>query len=299
MLIVDNISKKFGTKTAVENLSFSLEPGQMIGILGHNGAGKTTTFRMILGILVPDFGNITYKGKIINHSNSSEIGFLTEERSLLQKYTIEDQLMYFARLKKMPKNEIEVAIDYWLERFELSAFKTKKIKELSKGNQQKIQFISTLIHKPDLIILDEPFSGLDPINIKLFKDIILEQKQRGAIIIFSSHRLDYVQSFCEDILVLAKGQPIINGKIDEVRKSSNIFKIKINGELTIDDLQKIDAIDSIEVTNTHFSVTVDSYDKVRVVYKALDHIPYIDMFYVDLPTLEEIIVSSLGGVDNE
>lgn len=299
MLIVNNISKTFGEKKAVSDLSFQIKPGEMLGLLGHNGAGKTTTFRMILGIISPTTGTVTYNGQIINSKNSSNVGFLTEERSLLQKYTIMDQLSYFARLKNMKKEDIDVAVDMWLKRFDLSDFKHKKIKELSKGNQQKIQFISALIHQPDLIILDEPFSGLDPFNIKLFKDVILEQKARGSAIIFSSHRLDYVQSFCEDILVLSAGCPVINGKIDDIRKDAKKYNIKISGDVTLEKLQNIAFIDSVEVTNTHFLVSVDSYDKVSLVFNELKDAKFIDMFYVDLPTLEEIIIARIEGDRNE
>ncbi len=297
MLEVKNIYKQFGEKVAVNNLSFTIKPGEMLGLLGANGAGKSTTFRMILSIIAPNSGEILFNGEKINYSNSHNIGFLAEERSLLQKYTIADQLSYFARLKQMNKKDIDPAIDKWLTRFDLLDYKHRKIKELSKGNQQKIQFISALIHTPDLIILDEPFSGLDPFNIKLFKDVILEQKARGATIIFSSHRLDYVQSFCNDILVLIDGQATIQGNINDIRKEANIFKIKISGSLTMEDLQPIEVIKNITQTTTEYIVTVDKYEDVHEVFTNLKHIDFIDMFYVDLPTLEEVIVARVGGSD--
>ena len=173
MLKVCNVTKKYGDLVAVNNLSFTVNDGEIFGLLGLNGAGKTTTFRMILGLIDDYTGDITIDGEHINYSISDRIGFLTEERSLLLKMTVFEQIIYYGVLKSIPEDEIEKRLDYWLDRFDIKDYKNKKIKELSKGNQQKVQFISAIINEPKLLILDEPFSGLDPINVELFKSVIL------------------------------------------------------------------------------------------------------------------------------
>ena len=213
MLKVENVTKKYGDLVAVDNLSFEVNDGEIFGLLGLNGAGKTTTFRMILGLLDDYTGNITIDGKHIDYKISDKIGFLTEERSLLTKMTVLEQIKYYGVLKSIPEDKIEEKLDYWLARFGISEYKNKKIKELSKGNQQKVQFISAIINEPKLLILDEPFSGLDPLNVELFKKIILELKKKGTSIIFSSHRMEHVELFCEKLVVLVKGKSVLQGKL--------------------------------------------------------------------------------------
>ena len=209
MLKVDNVRKCYGNLVAVDGLSFTVNDGEIFGLLGLNGAGKTTTFRMILGLIDDYTGDITIDGEHINYVISDKIGFLTEERSLLLKMTVLEQITYYGVLKSMKVSDIEKKLDYWLDRFEISEYKNRKIKELSKGNQQKIQFISAIINDPKLLILDEPFSGLDPINVELFKKVILELKKKGTSIIFSSHRMEHVELFCENLVVLVKGKSVL------------------------------------------------------------------------------------------
>ena len=177
MLKLENVRKTYGSLVAVDNLSFSVKNGEIFGLLGENGAGKTTTFRMIMGLLEPDKGKITLDGKIIDYKGTDKIGFVTEERSLLTKLTVKEMIEYYGVLKGMDESNIDKKLDYWLEKFEITEYKNKKIKELSKGNQQKIQFISAVINDPKLLILDEPFTGLDPINVGLLKDAVKELKQ--------------------------------------------------------------------------------------------------------------------------
>ena len=180
MLKVEGITKRYGEIVAVDNLSFTVAKGEIFGLLGENGAGKTTTFRIIMGLLEPDSGKVTLDGKKIDYDLSSKIGFVTEERSLLTKLTVLEQIEFYATLKGMNKKDIQEKLDYWLKYFEIPEYKNRKIKELSKGNQQKIQFISAIIHEPKLLILDEPFTGLDPINVKLIKDAIYSLKEKGC-----------------------------------------------------------------------------------------------------------------------
>ena len=211
MLEVKNVSKNYGNLKAVDNLSFNVEKGEILGLLGLNGAGKTTTFRMILGLIDDYTGSILLDNKKIDYSVTDRIGFLTEERSLLTKLTVLEQIKFYGVLKGMEENVIEKKLDYYLDLFKIKNYKNKKIKELSKGNQQKIQFISAIIHEPKLLILDEPFSGLDPINVEMFKNVIMNLKKKGTSIIFSTHRMEHVELFCDKIVILVKGKNVLSG----------------------------------------------------------------------------------------
>lgn len=209
MLKLENVRKTYGSLVAVDDLSFTVKDGEIFGLLGENGAGKTTTFRMIMGLLEPDKGKITLNGKKIDYKETDKIGFVTEERSLLTKLTVKEMIEYYGVLKGMDEKDIDKKLDYWLEKFEITDYKFKKIKELSKGNQQKIQFISAVINEPKLLILDEPFTGLDPINVGLLKSAVKELQQKGCSIIFSSHQMEYIEDFCEQLIILVHGKAIL------------------------------------------------------------------------------------------
>ena len=242
MLKVENITKTYGNLKAVDNLSFQVEEGTIFGLLGVNGAGKTTTFRMIVGLLEPDKGNITLNNKKIDYSITDNIGFLTEERSLFTKMTVVDQILYYGQLKGMKKEAILKKLDYWLKRLNIEEYKNLKIKELSKGNQQKIQFISAVIHEPKLLILDEPFSALDPFNVSLLMEAIKDLAKKGTIVIFSSHRMEHVEMFCENLLILVKGKPILSGSLKQIKEDYQKKFIHIVGE--VDEKKTIDLLNS-------------------------------------------------------
>ena len=210
MLEVKNIVKYYGKHKAVDHLSFSVDAGEIFGLLGENGAGKTTTFRIIMGLLDATSGEVMLDGKPIDYSMTDHIGFVTEERSLLTKLTVKEQIIYYGILKGMDEDTIMIELEKWLKRFDIPDYMDRKIKELSKGNQQKIQFISAVIHHPKLLILDEPFSGLDPINVKMLKDAIYELQQEGCAIIFSSHQIEYIENFCQKLIILVKGKPVVD-----------------------------------------------------------------------------------------
>ena len=223
MLEVKNVDKYYGNFKAVDNLSFKVDKGEIFGLLGVNGAGKTTTFRMIMNLIKPSSGTITFNGRKIDYDVTDKIGFLTEERSLLTKLTVKEQILFYGALKSLDNETILKRLDKLLERFEITDYKDRKINTLSKGNQQKVQFISAIINEPKLLILDEPFSGLDPINIELFKSVILELKEKGTSIIFSSHRMDHVEFFCEKLVILVKGKTVLEGYLKDIK---NEFKMK-------------------------------------------------------------------------
>ncbi len=218
VLEIDSISKSFGDLKAVESLSFSIENGSVFGFLGPNGAGKTTTIRMIMNIIIPDSGSITVMGKSHVQEINNLIGYLPEERGIYRKMKVKEVLIFLAELKNMKLSDASRSIDHWLERFDLSNWKKKKVEELSKGMQQKLQFIATIMFNPSLIILDEPFMGLDPINVNLIKEIILEQKKLGKTIIFSTHSMDSAEKLCDQILLLNKGKEVLSGKLSEIKQ---------------------------------------------------------------------------------
>lgn len=237
-LHVENVSKRFGDFTAVENLSFDVKAGRVFGFLGPNGAGKTTTIRMIVGITSPDEGKIRLLGEKVSSELQNQIGYLPEERGLYKKIKVRDQLRYFAALKGVSHAEADKRIDFWLERMQLSQWKMKKTSDLSKGMQQKIQFISTVLHDPDLLILDEPFSGLDPVNVEFMMDVIEEYKSAEKTIIFSTHLMSTAEKLCKDILLINKAKKVISGSLREVKASygKNLIALRaFGGEKVLED----------------------------------------------------------------
>jgi len=218
-LILEHVTKSFGEFTAVDDLSLQVRPGRVFGLIGPNGAGKTTTIRMIVNITVPDSGTIELLGQRMNTTLQDRIGYLPEERGLYKKMKVGEQLRFFAELKDLRGAEANKRIDEWLERLELSAWKEKRTKELSKGMQQKVQFITAVIHDPDLVILDEPFSGLDPVNVDLMKETILEQKAKGKTIILSTHQMEIAEKLCDDVCMINRAHKVLDGRLREIRRS--------------------------------------------------------------------------------
>jgi ABC-2 type transport system ATP-binding protein len=230
-VVLRNVTKRFGDFTAVTDLSLAVHPGRIFGLLGPNGAGKTTTIRMIVNIFAPDSGAIELFGKTISPAAQDRIGYLPEERGLYKKMKVGDQLRFFAELKNVSGKEADARIDRWLKRLKLSEWKTKKSSELSKGMQQKVQFITTVLHEPDLLILDEPFSGLDPVNVDLLKEIVLELKQAGKTIIFSTHQMEVAEKICDDICLINRSRKILEGSIRSVKAGfgRNAVALRLTG----------------------------------------------------------------------
>ena len=294
MLKVENVTKKYGDLVAVNNLSFEVDDGEIFGLLGLNGAGKTTTFRMILGLIDDYTGNITIDGKKIDYDITDKIGFLTEERSLLTKLTVYEQLIYYGVLKSLSLEEINKKMDYWLDRFGISEYKNKKIKELSKGNQQKVQFISAIINEPKLLILDEPFSGLDPINVELFKNVILDLKKKGTSIIFSSHRMEHVELFCEKLVVLVKGNSVINGYLSDIKKKYKKKNIRVIGDIDIDFIKKQKGVKEVTKIQNEYIISIEDESYVKSLFKYISKFDNILKFSVEDPSLNEIFISIVG-----
>lgn len=294
MLKVENVVKKYGDLVAVNGLSFTVNDGEIFGLLGLNGAGKTTTFRMILGLIDDYTGDITIDGEHINYKISDKIGFLTEERSLLLKMTVLEQIIYYGVLKSIPEKEIEKRLDYWLDRFGISEYKNRKIKELSKGNQQKVQFISAIINEPKLLILDEPFSGLDPINVELFKSVILELKKKGTSIIFSSHRMEHVELFCENLVVLVKGKSVLQGKLSKIKKDYKKKNLIVKGDIDSKEIEKCDGVEKITKNKDEYVISIRDESYVNSLFKKISKYDNILKFSVEDPSLNEIFISIVG-----
>jgi len=231
-VLVDSVTKSFGDFTAVNNLSLKVRAGRIYGLLGPNGAGKTTTIRMIVNITAPDTGEIKIFGQRITPQLQDRIGYLPEERGLYKKMKVGEQLKFFAELKNVSGKEADRRIDEWLAKLKLSEWKMKKSMELSKGMQQKIQFITAVLHQPDLLILDEPFSGLDPVNVELLKEVVLEQKAQGRTIIFSTHQMEVAEKICDDICLINRSRKVLEGSIREVKSSfaRNSVALRLEGD---------------------------------------------------------------------
>lgn len=298
MLEVSNISKSFGEKKVVNNISFNVESGKIFGLLGRNGAGKSTIFRMILNILNPDSGNVKYNGSVIDEKDSDNIGYLPEEGSLILSYTVIEQLLYYGALKSMSEKQIKQRAIFLLEKFNILEYLNMKIKDLSKGNRQKIQFIIAVLHNPDLIILDEPFSGLDPISVDEFKKIILELKNEGKMIVFSSHRMDHVEMLCEDILIIDKGNEIIKGNLKEIKNSYGAHELNVTGEIgkyTFDIIKNTTGVtDAVKVSENEYKIKVDSKDIIPKVFNLLKTC-YITNFATTEVSLNDIFIDKVGS----
>lgn len=296
MLEVKNLVKKFGDKTVVNNVSFDVGDGKIFGFLGRNGAGKSTIFRIILNILEATSGTILYNGKNVN-SNMDDIGYLPEEGSLMLNYTVLDQCIYYGTLKGMSENLVEKELLRWLKKFDIVEYMNMKIKDLSKGNRQKIQFIISVLHNPKLLILDEPFSGLDPLSVEQFKDIILELKDMGKIIVFSSHRMEHVEMLCEDIIILEKGNVILNGNLNDIKSSYKNKRITINGNISdpkLKYIENISGVDSVVLSEDgKYIINLEDNKYIREVLDVLRDCEISD-FSTSQITLNDIFINKVG-----
>ena len=293
-LKVQNVSKTFGEKLAVDNISFEINKPGVFGLLGTNGAGKSTTIRMILGILKKDSGKITWNGKEVERKNV-KFGYLPEERGIYPKIKIYDQLMYFAELKGMKKKDAKLAMNFWLKRLEVEEYKNLTAEKLSKGNQQKIQFITAVIHNPELLVIDEPFSGLDPINTELLKSAILELVEKGTYIIMSSHQMASIEEFCTDILILNRGKTILSGNLKEIKESYKANKVELITKIDVSKEIEEVGLKIIKNLENHYEIAISDEKEAQMLLKNLiSKNIEIEKMEVKKPSLNDIFIEKVG-----
>ncbi|UFU00471.1 ABC transporter ATP-binding protein [Radiobacillus kanasensis] len=293
-LKINQVTKRFGSFTAVDNLSIEIPEKQIFGFLGANGAGKTTTFRMILGLIDVTEGEISWNGNPINYSNSDLIGYLPEERGLYPKLKVVDQIVYLGKLRGMQKKEVIRELRHWLELFRISDYENKKVEELSKGNQQKIQFISAVIHKPELLILDEPFSGLDPVNVELLKKAVVDLKERGTSIVFSSHRMEHVEELCEYLCIMQHGKPVVHGSLKEIKRSFGKKNLFIHADFDLSFLESMDGVVKWKKVAEGCELQISSEEVSQRVFEALQDKGFIRKFALEEPSLNDIFIEKAG-----
>ena len=293
-LKLENVSKKFVGKQAVDNISFEVDKPGVFGLLGTNGAGKTTTIRMLLGIIKKDTGEITWNGKPVERK-SVNFGYLPEERGVYPKTKIYDQLMYFAKLKGMNKTDADKEIKKWAEVLKVQEYLQMQAEKLSKGNQQKIQFMTSIIHNPELIVLDEPFSGLDPVNTEILKNVIIDLVKQGKFIIMSSHQMASIEEFCTDILILNKGKTVLKGNLKEIKESYKANRLELITDKNVDETIKEFNMDIEFSKNNEYSIKIDSEEKAHeLLQRLVDNKVQISKFEIKKPTLNDIFIEKVG-----
>lgn len=298
MLQVENLNKSFGSKQVLFDINFKADNGKILGLIGKNGSGKTTLFHSILKF-VKYQGTITIDGHSFSSRDYNSVGYLPEERSLMPKLTVLEQVSFLASLKGMKKDEVKHDLQDWMQKLEVKGQITDKIKSLSKGNQQKIQLIATLIHQPNLIILDEPFSGLDPVNVEIIKEVILQEKKRGATILFSDHDMSNVEELCDDVVMINNGHIVLNGAVNDVRNNFGLTRLFIRTDLNLDNVKNLPGVENAILQNNGiYKLWLTNANYGEEIFNMLSHGKYLQTFDQEPPTLDEIFKMK-AGEENE
>lgn len=297
-LEMNHLHKQFGNHQAVKGLQARIAPGEMFGMLGANGAGKTTTFRMILGLLDPSSGSVTWQGERLSYKRTHLVGYLPEERGLFPKLTVKEQLVYLMKLNRMKKPDILRELDSWLDRFQIPHYKNQKIEELSKGNQQKIQFMAAVLHRPELIILDEPFSGLDPVNADMLKEAVLDLQKAGATIMFSSHQMHNVEELCEDMMMLKRGEAVLQGNLREIKRSYGMKSLSIKADFDLSFLRQEAGVLELREMKDGATMQIKDEKTAERLFQILASHGFIRKFEIEEPSLHEIFIDQAGGEQN-
>lgn len=294
-LKLEDVSKSYGTKKVVNKISFELSKPGIFGLLGTNGAGKTTTIRMILGILNKDEGKITWNGEEVTRDKVN-FGYLPEERGLYPKNKVKEQLIYFATLRGLSLEQTEKNINRWAKELKIEEYLNMPVEKLSKGNQQKVQLLVAIIHNPELVILDEPFSGLDPVNSDILKKVILELVEEGKYVIMSAHEMHTIEEFCTDLLILNKGKTVLQGNLKNIRNSYEANRVLIETNKNIDSIIKSL---NLEIEHSHdniYSIKIDKADEAHeLLTKVVDKKIQVNKFEITKPTLNEIFIEKVGA----
>lgn len=291
---IKNVTKAFKNHKAVDNISFSVEKGKIFGILGPNGAGKTTTIRMIAGVFMPDEGEILVLGKSNIESIQPKIGYLPEERGLYKRMKVIDQLVFFAELKGFPTSLAKEKARYWLKILDAKDWENKKIEELSKGMQQKIQFISTLLHDPELLILDEPFSGFDPINVEIFKNVLLDLKKQGKTILLSTHIMEQAEQLCDDVCLINNGKVVLSGSISDIKSSRSLDMVICEFNSNGNDIPELSGVKIINQTQNRLEFRFDpkTFDIKEFIKKLANQVD-LKKIEIQSPSLREIFIEEV------
>ncbi len=296
-LQVEHLNKWFGQFQAIKDLSMEVREGALFGFLGPNGAGKTTTMRMILDLFRPDSGQITWNGTPVREVARRSFGYLPEERGLYPRMEVAEQLLFLARLSGLSKQDASIALEEWLERFQISAYRHKKIEELSKGNQQKVQFLAAILHDPTILIMDEPFSGLDPVNAAVLKEAFLEMHRRGKTIIFSTHQLEQVEELCEDMVLINKGQSVVQGSVQEIKRQHgrNVARLKLDNDPEANWLDTLAGVHVTKRRQDYIEMQLQAnLNPNLIVEAALQHGGIVSRFEVVEPSLTDIFIELIG-----
>jgi ABC-2 type transport system ATP-binding protein len=299
-LVIDSVSKEFGTVKALDNVSFEVQPGEVLGLLGANGAGKTTAMRIVLDILRPDSGTIAWNGVSNTHLPRDTWGYLPEERGLYAKMKVLDQLVFFAKLHGVKPRDAEREARDWLERFRISDYADRRAEQLSKGNQQKVQFIAAILHDPDVLLMDEPFTGLDPVNVALLKQAFLEMRDRGKTLVFSTHQMETVEELCRSIAILDRGRVVIRGSVRDVRRSTGrqVVRLAVEGDPEVPWLATLDGVRVTRRGQDYTeAVVTGGHDPEAVLRAALERKCRVLHFEITDPSLEEIFIEHVGQLD--
>ena len=294
-LQLQQVTKKYKDFTAVDNLDFTIHKGEIFGLIGQNGAGKTTTFRMILDLQEATNGTITWDGQPIGNINSDLLGYLPEERGIFPTMKVEEQLLFFGELRGMKKADVKKEIDFWITRFDLQEKRNDKAETLSKGNQQKVQLIASFLHKPQFLILDEPFSGLDPVNKDLLKDAILLLKEQGTTILFSSHQMENIEELCDHLCLLKRGVSLFTGSLLDLKKQYGKTKLSIRTDLSPETLATWQGVQSVCEEKEHTVLTLKDESYATSIFDKLSNGKYIEKFSLDYLSLDEIFKDQVGG----
>lgn len=293
-LKVKNVSKYFNDKLVIDNISFEINEPGVFGLLGTNGAGKTTTIRMILGIIKRDKGEITWNGKAVDRKNVN-FGYLPEERGIYPKSKIFEQLLYFAELKGMKVQEAAKEIKYWMERLKIDEYQNMTAEKLSKGNQQKVQFITSILNDPELIVLDEPFSGLDPVNTELLKEVIIELVKKGKYIIMSSHQMTSIEEFCKDVVIINKGKTVLKGNLKEIKNNYTANRLEINADRDITSYIKEAGMTIEKNIDNNYEIKIENEEQAHLLMKTLVvQGVKLNKFELQKPSLNDIFIEKVG-----
>jgi ABC-2 type transport system ATP-binding protein len=300
MLSIRNIVKQYDGHRALSDVSLEVESGQIFGLLGPNGAGKTSLIRIINQITAPDSGEVYFNGQKLNQSHIDRIGYMPEERGLYKKMEIGEQMIYLARLKGLSRDEAIKRLKYWFEKLEIQAWWNKKVEELSKGMQQKAQFVSTVMHEPELIILDEPFSGFDPVNAEIIKDEILELNRKGATILFSTHRMDSVEEMCSAIALINKSKKILDGKVRDIRNAyrNETYLVEYTGEqLNLDGNQPFELLEDMGGIDSHtIRIKLNGKTSNEILQYLIPKVQ-INMLQEVIPSMNEVFIDKVNHIN--